>query len=381
MTSPLRQILRRALLRGPLDDAWAARRGRQLDRAYCARLLGGAKTPAPAASAPTIGRSGALRQILLIADCLWEQNALVPELSRIAPTRLLDLHPALKSCPAEMPLPVRVAQVIKDFAAAQTGPTPDVVLFYARPALLSDEVFDTLRRTWPGPLFGMNLDDKLQFFPLDVLADGGDDYARWAGKFDLNLSSSLAATDWYRQRGHTCVYLPPGMHQPTGLAAPGAASFHYDFSFVGAKRVERTMLIEQLQRAGIAIDLFGHGWPGSRWVENLNDVYRGSQLNLGIGFPTPSQALTGLKGRDFECPGAGACYLTTYNWELPQHYELGKEILCYRAVEELIELYSYYRKRPEECLRIAQAAWRRCAAEHTWELRFRKIFRETGFNV
>ena len=77
----------------------------------------------------------------------------------------------------------------------------------------------------------------------------------------------------------------------------------------------------------------------------------------------------------------GACYLTTYNWELTNHYELGKEILCYRSVEELIEMYSWYRKRPQECLRIAQAAWRRCANEHTWEKRFRKVFLETGFKL
>jgi hypothetical protein len=68
-------------------------------------------------------------------------------------------------------------------------------------------------------------------------------------------------------------------------------------------------------------------------VENPNSVFRDSQINLGIGFASPSFTLTTVKGRDFECPGVGACYLTTYNWELPLHYELGKEILCYRSVE------------------------------------------------
>jgi spore maturation protein CgeB len=75
----------------------------------------------------------------------------------------------------------------------------------------------------------------------------------------------------------------------------------------------------------------------------------------------------------------GACYLTTYHWELPLHWELGAEILCYRNIEELIEMYSWYGKRPEVCLKIAQAAWRRAVAEHTWERRFRKIFEQSGF--
>ena len=29
-------------------------------------------------------------------------------------------------------------------------------------------------------------------------------------------------------------------------------------------------------------------------------------------------------------PCVGACYLTTYHWELAEMFEIGKEILCYR---------------------------------------------------
>jgi spore maturation protein CgeB len=62
-------------------------------------------------------------------------------------------------------------------------------------------------------------------------------------------------------------------------------------------------------------------------------------------------------------------------------FEIGKEVLCYRNVDELIELYSYYSKRPEACLKIAQAAHRRAHAEHTWKNRLRTLFREIGFNT
>jgi hypothetical protein len=227
----------------------------------------------------------------------------------------------------------------------------------------------------------LNLDDKLEFFPHGILADANDDYARWARKFDLNLTSCLAATDWYRARNCACAYVPPGYHAPANAAPPSSAKFQYDFTFVGAKRYEREVIIQQLRSAGVPIQLFGHGWPGAEWIADLNAVYRGSQINLGIGHPTPSLALANLKGRDFECPGVGGCYLTTYNWELALHFEIGKEILCYRNVEELIELYAFYHRRPAECLKIAQAAWRRCAAEHTWEKRFRKVFRDAGFRL
>ncbi len=127
--------------------------------------------------------------------------------------------------------------------------------------------------------------------------------------------------------------------------------------------------------------MFGGGWPNSAWAPNATQIYRDSQFNLGIGYWSPAGRLTNTKARDFECPGAGACYLTTFNWELAQHYEIGREILCWSSIEELLELYSYYGTRPEDCLRIAQAAHRRCAHEHAWEHRFRHVFREMGFSV
>jgi spore maturation protein CgeB len=161
---------------------------------------------------------------------------------------------------------------------------------------------------------------------------------------------------------------------------PTSAAFKYQFSFVGSKKPEREVVINELLRLNVPIHLFGGGWPNSHWVKP-NTIYRETQINLGIGLASPSLTLTTTKNRDFECPGVGACYLTTYNWELLNFYELGEEILCYRNVEELIEMYSWYSKRPAECLRIAQAAWRRCSAEHTWEQRFRKVFQTVGFKL
>jgi hypothetical protein len=381
MLEKIKSPLRRLVLRGSPLERWALRRGRQLDRAYAAELVRTLALPSAPPVAPSLTAPGALGQILLIADCMWEQNDLVPELARIADTHTLNLRPLLQSRRPEETEPAVVAQAIKKFATSESGLAPDVILFYARPTLLSDEVFDVLRRTWKCPLLGMSLDDKLQFFPYGIFADGNDNYQHWARKFDLTITNCLAATEWYRQRGCECLYSPQGVHHTPDLALPASANFKYDFSFLGSKKPERAVVIEQLQRVGIAINLFGSGWPDAQWVDNPNAVFRSSQINLGIGLVSPSLTLTTIKGRDFECAGVGACYLTTYNWELTNHYELGKEILCYRNHEELVEMYAYYHKRPKECLKIAQAAWRRAVAEHTWEKRFRKTFQHVGFNV
>jgi hypothetical protein len=379
--SDLYSWLKKLLLRGSFLRFWLSRRCRQWETAYRAELAKTFPNPTPPDRGPAISPpTRELRRILLIADCMWEQNDLVPEFSRIAATRLLDLRPGLKHQPLERHAGI-VVETVRKFAKNNSDYEPDVILFYARPLLLSEEVFQIIRAAWRGPLLGMNLDDKIQFFDYGVFSLRDDNYQSWAKKFDLNITNCLPATDWYRSQGLPVIYSPQGVHRPQGMKMPDSAAFKHKLGFLGSIKPEREIVIEQLRHAHVPIELFGAGWPNSRWVDDPNSIFRATQLNLGIGLASPSDKLTTVKGRDFECPGVGACYVTTFNWELPQHYEIGKEILCYRSIEELIEIYSYYQSRPEACLQIAQAAWRRCSAEHTWELRFRRIFREVGFKV
>ncbi len=377
----LRSWLGQLVLRGPILRWWMDRRSRQWETAYCAELAKTFSRPVPPPVAPAVvSPSGELRNILLIADCMWEQNDLAPEFAKIAPTRLLDLRPRLKNQPQSQ-LRELVLAAVREFIQANPDYSPDVILLYARPLILSEEVFQILRSRWRGPLLGMNLDDKLQFFRYGIFSAADDNYQAWATKFDLNITNCLPATEWYRERGLPVIYSPQGVHRPEGMTEPVSADFKHTFGFLGSIKPERELVVERLQRAGVPLKLFGAGWPNSQWVDDANAIFRATQLNLGIGLASPSKALTTVKGRDFECPGVGACYVTTFNWELPLHYEIGKEILCYRSIEELVEIYTYYHRRPEECLKIAQAAWRRCSAEHTWERRFRRVFREAGFKV
>ena len=309
---------------------------------------------------------------------MWEQDSLVPELNKIAATSVLDLRPVIKgSAKPRIAIAERIRELLRS-----TSEEPDCIFLYARPSLLSEELFAAIRERWKAPLLGMNLDDKHEFFDYRIFAAGNDNYQSWAKHFDLNLSSSRAMTEVYRRLGLPALYLPGGFHpKPATQAPPQSNDFKYPLSFLGSCKPERAAIINRLRDAGVPIRLFGTGWPESAWIDEPETVFRQSQINLGIGFYTPHSAVTNLKARDFECPGAGACYLTTYNWELADLFDLGKEILCYRSVEELIEMYHFYSVRPAHCLQIAQAAHRRCLAEYTWEQQFRRVFRELGFKA
>jgi Glycosyl transferases group 1 len=378
MPSRTRRALSKALLRGPALSAWTRRQYGRLDRAYVQEVVRSSEKPVAPPVKPRLALRSAVRTILVIADCMWEQNELVPDLQRQWSVSLLDLNPELRK-PSALSDAEKSFRAVESFIGASRDLRPDVILLYARSTLLSDELFDALRKAWKCPIVGMNLDDKVQFFNYGIFSAGEDNYQAWAGKFDLNLTNTLAAVPWYHQRGFACLYSPQGVNLPDDLPEPGPkAHFKHVFSFVGSSRLERARIINRLRELKIPITLFGTKWPESQWADDPTGIYRSSQINLGIGLCTATETQTTVKGRDFECPGVGACYLTTYNWELVHHWELGKEILCYRSVEELVEIFSCYRGRPEECLKIAQAAFRRSRAEHTWRKRFERVFRELG---
>ncbi|MHC1762837.1 MAG: glycosyltransferase [Verrucomicrobiia bacterium] len=373
----LRRRLAELILRGRMLDLWVQRKIRRLERHYQRELAARSQAKlVRAAPHPPLRRNP--RRILLISDFQWEGKELVPELEKICPVDALNLHPSLTASENRRVAPREVVVAeLRNWVANHGASDPDVILFYARPALLSNEAFHVIRTAFSCPVLGMNLDDKIQYLDYGTFSERNDNYEQWAPSFDLNLTNVRAVTDWYEASGSAVYYMPEGYHAKTE-PPEGQPAYRHEMAFVGSWRAERAELHRRMRRLGVPLEVFGWGWPNAQEGSAPESIYRSSMLTLGIGFASPSTVLTTLKTRDFECPGAGACYLTTYNWELALHYELGKEILCYRSVEEIVELWAFYRRRPEECWKIAQAAYRRCLNEHTWEKRFRKLFEETG---
>ena len=381
MAEGIKNQLKAMVLKGPVREWWIRKRSRELEQSYIQHVQsaykGFAVPETPKTTTTTPRRP--LRRVLFMGDLMWEQDNLFPELERFCPIDTLDFGPALKTRGERAPSEV-LAECIR-LHTLQHG-EPDAVFLYARPSILSDEVFSALRARWSCPLLGMNLDDKIEYFPHGILASGNDGYCRWAKHFDMNLTSSRGALDWYHAAGFSARYVPQGFcRDPRWAEPPTRADFRYGLSFVGSIKPERAQLVTEIQNAGLAISLFGSGWPNGTWIEVAGEVFRDSQINLGIGLVGPTGGLVNPKGRDIECPATGACYLTTYHWELAGLYDIGKEILCYRNFEELVDIYQFYIRRPQLCLALAQAAHARCHAEHTWEARLRPVFRDLGFAV
>jgi hypothetical protein len=378
----LRRAIAKLVLRGWLLRFWIRWKSRRIETLYLVELIQGSLRGSASRSIPSFLPKNEVRHVLFIADVQWESKELVPELGKICSVDVLDLHPQIQSHSAVESLNEIVTTTVADFVKVRSSAEPDLILFYARPSLLSAATFDLLRKKWKCPLVGLNLDEKMQFLNYNVFFEKNDNYEYWARHFDLNLSNVRAVVDWYGDRNLPVYYMPEGYH-PKAECKPPRSDIHFDYeiSFVGSKRPEREKLTAELRRLGVPIEPFGTGWERSAEGAHPERIYRASMMNLGIGLASPSERITTLKTRDFECPGSGSCYLTTFNWELGLYYEIGKDILCYRTIEELIEIFSFYRRRPALCVNIARAAYQRCLNEHTWERRFRDLFRHVGLTI
>jgi spore maturation protein CgeB len=103
-------------------------------------------------------------------------------------------------------------------------------------------------------------------------------------------------------------------------------------------------------------------------------IYSKSTINLGFGGVAGHQNTFCLKGRDFEIPMSGGLYLTEHSPELERVFKPGREILTSKTFDELVAKIRYFLTHPDEADTIRKAGALRARAEHTWEMRFEKIF-------
>jgi spore maturation protein CgeB len=173
------------------------------------------------------------------------------------------------------------------------------------------------------------------------------------------------------------IYLPEGanpkIHKPYNLKKT------IDVSFVGQCYGNRPTIIQTLKDRGIHVEAFGYGWPsGPLSMEDMIRMYSKTKINLGFGGVAGHQDTYCLKGRDFEITMSGGLYLTEYNPELEKVYDIGNEIITYTNFDDLVAKISYLLSNPEKAERVRKGGFQRAHTEHTWEMRFEKIFMLMG---
>lgn len=239
----------------------------------------------------------------------------------------------------------------------------------------------------------------------------------------------------YRAAGAEPLFFP--MAANPKIYRPVPAAPRYDATFAGQRYGDRTAGILALREAGVDAHAFGQHWavpeardgagPGPpsgeshpravsralqltlhgrnpftaardlRAWERLRLRYPGalhgpvgdeayvalfSESRISLGFlilgdtHRTLRPLRQIRLREFEATMAGAFYLTGWLEEMALHYEIGKEIVCYRSLVELVDLARHYLAHESARERIRIAGHERALKDHTWQRRFEGLFLE-----
>ena len=226
------------------------------------------------------------------------------------------------------------------------------------------------------PALSMCLDDRTKF-------QGRLEPTGYAGMIDIASAFSLCwtstedAVKQYESVGARAIYLPEGANPL--VYRPLNIPFDIDVSFVGQCYGQRPKIIEQLKNKGINVQTFGKGWPsGEITVEEMVQIYNRSRINIGFSMVGDHEDVFCLKGRDFEIPMSGGLYLTQFHPELGNVYNIGKEILCYQGLDDMVAKIRYYLEQPEKAEEVRKAGYERAIKEHTWVQRFSRAFEAMG---
>ena len=106
------------------------------------------------------------------------------------------------------------------------------------------------------------------------------------------------------------------------------------------------------------------------YYSDLPDFYR----STGINFNTTSMQMKGaLNQRVFDVPASGGFLLTDYREQIDAAFEVGREVVCYYGVEEIVDLVRHYLANPAARKKIAARAREHIEKEHSYAHRIEAI--------
>lgn len=183
-------------------------------------------------------------------------------------------------------------------------------------------------------------------------------------------------------------------------------------SFVGQYNAGRKKMIKTLREAGIDIFVRGWGWPEGRVSQDeMIRIFSRSKICLNINSQPPrfriksfarlffkrsagkiipdphfvdnffswiNLSVPQIKARPFELAACKTFVISGFADDLDKFYKEDGEMVFYRTTDELIEKIKYYLPLDEERKKIAEAGYKRTLAEHTYEQRFKDIFKAIG---
>ncbi len=108
----------------------------------------------------------------------------------------------------------------------------------------------------------------------------------------------------------------------------------------------------------------------ARSTTEMPKIFRLSKINLNF---TSKPIRTGIPLRLWDILGAGGFVLTNYQSEVPEYFEVGKDLDIFASEEELVEKIRYYLEHEEEREEIARNGYQKAKEKYSLELRVKQI--------
>jgi len=151
--------------------------------------------------------------------------------------------------------------------------------------------------------------------------------------------------------------------------------------FVANPTPYRLQLVSQVR---VPMQLYGPGWarlprtshhihPRRIGIRELATIYRTHLAVLNVR--NESNVLIGLNQRHFDPCLAGTPVVADDQGDLPSCFEPGREMLVYRDVDELNDIYARLLRHLDEAMAVGEAGRRRVLAEHTYGHRLTTLAR------
>jgi len=273
---------------------------------------------------------------------------------------------------------------------------------------LQSALLEKARSNSPDLIYFILFGDQFELSTLDELRKYhktinwfGDDQWRfesftkkYAPHFTYSITTDPFAITKYYEAGIPNVFL--SQWAALSYEIPTFGAYKYDVSFVGGSHSVRRWFIKELEKRGIQVTAFGYGWPnGPVTLTQMAELFHTSKINLNlsnsinydiryltnniknpvVAFKSPKIA-SQIKARNFEIPYFGGFQMTDYVPFLETYFDIGKEIVCYRDVDEATLLIDYYLKNDQKREEIKNAGMARARDEHSYFHRHQKIFEQ-----
>jgi len=255
----------------------------------------------------------------------------------------------------------------------------------------------------PDMIFFILQSNQIEKFTLQKLKENGhflvnwfgddqwrfDDFSsQYANYFDACMTTDKFSVEKYKSIGQKNIIRSQWASLESNIEYKNI-KYKYDISFIGGANPFRKWFVSELSKRGIKVHCFGDRWEKGRVsYEQMEEIFATSKINLNISnstqydirylFANPKNILNILrstknksqtKARIFEIPVQGGFELTEYVPSLEDYFDIGKEIACYRDIDEAELLIKYYLDHEEERENIKLLGVKKARNEHTFKNR------------